>query len=409
MALLTEHKRVFVCAICLTVCAFGSMVAGIMNDSRHIVGIVYWFCAALSMTTTVACTMPAHLAKPVIYMFLSRMLVPTISSQFSYWLRAGPECVPDGPHFNWTFLLTWNALAQSFFAFVGVALFQRYVSKWTFRRAFLVTSVLQQLTCLFDIAMVMRWNRALGIPDKVWYFCSAAIIEEVASMWAFMPGCVLISRICPKNIESTMYAVVAGLQNFAQSMSKFSGNFLCYTILGIRTLQTAETGCDFTRLPLGIGIAMGICPILPISLTFWLIPHIHMDELVALPEQQAAAAAAADLSDAAGEGENVDTLTPESSGSSPASPSDDVKVAGASSTAVAPESTSAAGRSTSTLGHSGSGSFKAGAPGVSEAISGLARGALAEQQAAPAEAKPESAEQQKKQRDDEDAGKQQKL
>lgn len=343
--LLTEYGRVFLCAVCLTVCAFGSMVAGLLNDTRHIVGMIYWLCAGLCMTITVIVTMPSYLAKPVLYMFIGRMLVPNIASQFSYWLRAGPDCVVDGPHFNWTFLLTWNALAQSLFAFIGVALFQRYVSKWTFRRAFLVTSLLQQLTCIFDIAMVMRWNRKMGIPDKVWYFCSASIIEEVASMWAFMPGCVLISRLCPKNIESTMYAVVAGLQNFAQSMSKFSGNFLCYTVLGIRTLPTAESGCDFTNLPLAIGLAMGACPLLPISLTFWLVPNIYMDEMVLMPEagrQRAAAAAAATAAaGAAGAASptpteppaaapapelsaaNATTATPEASPSPPESPSDD--------------------------------------------------------------------------------------
>ncbi|CDJ41760.1 folate/methotrexate transporter FT1, putative [Eimeria tenella] len=294
--LLREHGRLFACALCLTVCAFGSMVAGLMSDRMHVVGICYWFCSGVCITATVACTMPAHLAKPVLYMFLGRWLVPNISSQFSYWLRAGPDCVADGPHFSWSYLLTWNALAQSIFAFVGVALFQRFVSRWTFRRAFLVTSVLQQLTCLLDVAMVLRWNRRIGIPDKAWYFCSASIIEEVASMWAFMPGCVLISRLCPKNIESTMYAVVAGLQNFAQSMSKLSGNFLCFTLLGVRTLATpGGPACDFSGLPLGIGLAMGVCPLLPISLTFWLVPNIFMDQAVTAdgPADAAAAAPAA--------------------------------------------------------------------------------------------------------------------
>ncbi|CDI78051.1 folate/methotrexate transporter FT1, putative [Eimeria acervulina] len=318
----SEHGRLFACALCLTVCAFGSMIAGLLSDKMHVVGISYWFCSGVCITATVVCTMPAHLAKPVLYMFLGRMLVPNISSQFSYWLRAGPDCVVDGPQFSWSYLLTWNALAQSIFAFVGVALFQRFVSRWTFRRAFLVTSVLQQMTCILDIAMVMRWNRKIGIPDKAWYFCSASIIEEVASMWAFMPGCVLISRLCPKDIESTMYAVVAGLQNFAQSMSKLSGNFLCFTLLGIRTLATTEgTKCEFSNLPLAIGLAMGVCPFLPISLTFWLVPNIFMDQAVtpatttrtaqapaenaqehaaaaaaaALPDSDAVAAAAADI------------------------------------------------------------------------------------------------------------------
>lgn len=279
-----QHGKVFACAVSLTVVAFGAMVAGLMNDGNNIVVATYWLGAGLTMVFVVWLTIPKYLAKPTLYMFLGRLLVPNIASQFSYWLRAGPECVNNGPHLSWTFMLTWNAVAQSLFAFVGVALFQRFVSKWRFRTAFLVTSMLQQLTCLFDVAMVLGWHRRLGIPDKVWYFCSAAIFEEIASMWALMPGCVLISRLCPRNIESTMYAVVVGLQNFAQSLGKFAGNFICFTMLGIRTLPTADGGCNFDNLPLAIGLCMGICPLLPISLTFCLVPNIHMNEPIIHPD-----------------------------------------------------------------------------------------------------------------------------
>lgn len=292
--LLAEHGRVFICAVCLTVCASGSVAAGFLSDSRHIVGAVYWLCSGLFMIVTIFLTMPRYMAKPVIYMFLRRMLIPSIGSQISYWMRAGPDCVADGPNFSWTFLLTWKGIASSFFAFAGAALFQRYISRWTFRRAFLVTSSLHQLTCIFDIVMVKRWNRKMGIPDKVWYFCSASIIEEVISMWQAMPGNVLMSRLCPKNLEGTVYAVVAGVNSFAMSTSKFSGNFLAYTVLGIRTLPTAESSCDFTNLPLAIGLVSGVLPLVPIALTFCLVPNVHMDEPIIKPEakQQPAAAKA---------------------------------------------------------------------------------------------------------------------
>ncbi|PHJ22696.1 bt1 family protein [Cystoisospora suis] len=273
-----QHRRLFICAIVLSLLALGSAVAGLFNDQRQILGFSYALFAGFAMVGMLWFTLPTLLFKPILYLFLSRFLMPNIGSQVTYWLRSGSECVEDGPNFSWTFLLTLTSTLQSIFGFIGVTLFQKYVSKWTFRKAFWITSLLTCLTSLFDVAMIYRWNiKYLGIPDKVWYFCSAAIIEEVISMWAFMPSCVLISRLCPRQVESTMYAVVAGVNNFGSSLAKYMGNFLCVFLLGIKTLKDESGPCNFDNLGLAVIIASGVFPLLPLALTFFLVPNVGMD------------------------------------------------------------------------------------------------------------------------------------
>ncbi|PFH35244.1 BT1 family protein [Besnoitia besnoiti] len=273
-----QHKRLFICAIVLSVLAVGSVVAGMFNDDRQIIGFSYALFAGFVMVGMLWFTLPPVLFKPILYLFLSRFLMPNIGSQVTYWLRSGPDCVENGPNFSWTFLLTLTSILQAIFGFVGVTLFQKFVSKWSFRKAFWITSLLTCLTSVFDVTMVYRWNILyLGIPDKVWYFCSAAIIEEVISMWAFMPSCVLISRLCPRQVESTMYAVVAGVNNFGSSLAKYLGNFLAVFLLGIKTMNDEKGSCNFENLGLAVIIASGLCPLLPLVLTFFLIPNVGMD------------------------------------------------------------------------------------------------------------------------------------
>ncbi|EPT27021.1 BT1 family protein [Toxoplasma gondii ME49] len=273
-----QHRRLFMCAIVLSLLAVGSVVAGLFNDDQQIIGFSYALFAGISMVGMLWFTLPMTLFKPILYLFLSRFLLPNIGSQVTYWLRSGPDCVERGPNFSWTFLLTLTSILQAIFGFLGVMLFQRFVSKWTFRKAFWITSLLTCLTSIFDVTMIYRWNiDYLGIPDKVWYFCSAAIIEEVISMWAFMPSCVLISRLCPRQVESTMYAVVAGVNNFGSSLAKYMGNFLSVYLLGIKTMNDEQSSCNFDNLGLAVIIASGIFPLLPLALTFFLVPNVGMD------------------------------------------------------------------------------------------------------------------------------------
>ncbi|CBZ54323.1 putative folate/methotrexate transporter FT1 [Neospora caninum Liverpool] len=273
-----QHRRLFICAIVLSLLAVGSVVAGLFNDDQQIIGFTYALFAGFSMVGMLWFTLPLMLFKPILYLFLSRFLLPNISSQVTYWLRSGPDCVERGPNFSWTFLLTLTSILQAIFGFVGVMLFQKFVSKWSFRKAFWITSLLTCLTSVFDVIMIYRWNiDYLGIPDKVWYFCSAAIIEEVISMWAFMPSCVLISRLCPRQVESTMYAVVAGVNNFGSSLAKYMGNFLSVYLLGIKTMNDERGSCNFDNLGLAVIIGSGLCPLLPLALTFFLVPNVGMD------------------------------------------------------------------------------------------------------------------------------------
>jgi hypothetical protein len=55
-----------------------------------------------------------------------------------------------------------------------------------------------------------RYNIAWGIPDKWFYMFGDAVIGPAVMMFAFMPAVVLTSKLVPKGLESTTYALLAG-------------------------------------------------------------------------------------------------------------------------------------------------------------------------------------------------------
>ena len=71
--------------------------------------------------------------------------------------------------------------------------------------------------------IVARLNVAAGIPDKLAYLLGSTIIYNVVYMMDFMPAVVLTTRLCPKDLEAVIYALLAGFQNFGQQVSRTIG------------------------------------------------------------------------------------------------------------------------------------------------------------------------------------------
>jgi hypothetical protein len=74
-----------------------------------------------------------------------------------------------------------------------------------------------------DIVIIMRWNLRVGISDHLMYMLGNNIVATVIAQLDWMPGIVLTSKLCPKNMESTVYALLAGFQNFGQSVASSLG------------------------------------------------------------------------------------------------------------------------------------------------------------------------------------------
>jgi hypothetical protein len=124
-------------------------------------------------------------------------------------------------------------------------------------------------------------------------------------MMDFMPAVVLTSASCPKGMEATVYALLAGFQNFGSNVAREIG----VGLLNYLQIQTNEP-CNFERFPFAIVLAHIIVPSFCIPLIFVLIPDKLMteklleDEMVLGAESELGAAALEDTDD---EGDDEDT------------------------------------------------------------------------------------------------------
>ncbi|CAN8068551.1 unnamed protein product [Agarophyton chilense] len=194
----------------------------------------------------------------------------------SLGVTGAEECVPGGPHFSFTYYVTYASLVGSIAGAVGVAVFQRYLSRGYFRTAFWTTCLVKLAASAFDIAIVKRYNLSFGVPDKMAFLLGDAIIFQVAYTLDFMPAVVLTSKVCPKGMEASVYALLASYQNLGSNVSRTLGVALIDR-LNIKTTPP----CDFTNLPMAIVIAHVMLPLLVFPLVFVLIPNAKMtDDLV---------------------------------------------------------------------------------------------------------------------------------
>jgi len=51
-----------------------------------------------------------------------------------------------------------------------------------------------------------------GIPDHL-FVLGGAVLNSIFHQWMWIPGVVLLSQLCPKGVEATMYALLAGCHN----------------------------------------------------------------------------------------------------------------------------------------------------------------------------------------------------
>lgn len=211
--------------------------------------------------------LPPILAKSNLYMFLASAMYVNIGGVSDYWFTAPESCVPNGPHFSYSFYLTVAALIGSLAGLLGVSLFQVFLSRGTFRKAFFTTLVLKLVGSLFDLFIVRRDNLRFGIPDHAAFLLGDAIIYNIIVMLDFMPAVVLTSASCPKGMEATVYSLLAGFQNFGSNVARAVG----VGLINWLEIKTTEP-CNFDNFPLAIVVSHVLLPMCTAPFIFILIP-----------------------------------------------------------------------------------------------------------------------------------------
>ena len=72
-----------------------------------------------------------------------QVLYINIGGAQDFWFTADEKCVPGGPAFDYTYYNTYTSLVGAFTGWFGIIIFQTFMSGWTFRNLFWVTTLMQ--------------------------------------------------------------------------------------------------------------------------------------------------------------------------------------------------------------------------------------------------------------------------
>jgi len=253
----------------------GIQIVGL--DESTILGITLISCVLLSML--IFFFLPRQLAKATFFLFITSVLSVSFGGAMTYWFTVDEKCNPGGPHFDYVYFTVYTSIVGQCSGIIGIWLFNIFFSKGSLRKAFWISSVISSLGSFFDYAIVKRWNvDYLSIPDKAFYMFGDAVLESIVGMMAYMPSVVLIAKMCPKNLETTMFAILASFANLGGSLSGSFGTF-AMDYAGIKTDLTSGS-CNWDNLP-NLILVCGICmPLLAIPLTFIFVPNILMTDTI---------------------------------------------------------------------------------------------------------------------------------
>ena len=267
-----QQKSIVVCGLCNAWAALCLAIITLITKNEYVT-LTYIVLVIAALLTACYMFLPRAAFKANAFFVGHSILYINISGLLDYWYTAKPNCVPDGPHFSYSYYQTFAGIAGNVSGFLGVFVFEAWLNKWTFRRVFYLTTALKITASIFDLIMVYRWNVRVGIPDEVAYMMGDKIIFPVVQMLDFMPGVILMAKVCPKGVESTMYALLAGFSNFGFTVSTTIGYLMADAF---KIAHSENGGCNFDNLPGLIIVTHGLLPLLIIPLATFMLPNVSM-------------------------------------------------------------------------------------------------------------------------------------
>jgi len=148
--------------------------------------------------------------------------------------------------------------ATGFAGLIAAFLFNYFCTHVPFKKMFILVVVVVSLLSVLPFLLVFRVNVSMGISDKV-FLLSSKTITNIARNILRLVILVFAARVCPKNIEGTLFATIMGIWNFSGMVSDYLGALIQHA-LGI-----TENNFDNLWIALLISRILFLLPIFFIS------------------------------------------------------------------------------------------------------------------------------------------------
>lgn len=211
----------------------------------------------------------------VLFLTLASVCNVSIAGPAHYFYTDKADQFPGGPNLEPWFFVTVCGFAGAIAALVALGLYSKF-SKSRYRIVYLVLIVLNGLLSAPNSIVFARLNRQWGISDYVFVGVDTALASAMAAL-LFTPGLLLLSRVCPDKLESSMFAILSSNMNLATTVSVPLSGLVCM-LFGITPDGSVNEASKFGNLWIVNLVMVGI-KLLPLSCIF-LLPNLRMVDQV---------------------------------------------------------------------------------------------------------------------------------
>ena len=280
-----QRSAVFRCAgaTCATSLAIGNLQAFYRRDDAD--AVVGSLTVGLGLGLSLFIfrglkTISRDLASAAVFIFLSGALSPATEVMFAWFHddekdggNCAKRCAAGDEDCGWARDRGYPCIGSVYYGYmratgrvfglVGIILYNKYLSRWPYWRVFALGYLVTFLANLLDLVWVTRTNLALGLDDE-FFLLGLEVVQPVVSRLASMPMFVLAAKLCPANVEATLFALLMGLSNFGSVVGIYNGVALLHLFGGV-------DAPEFPRLSAFVATRT-LCYLAPFALVFVLVP-----------------------------------------------------------------------------------------------------------------------------------------
>jgi hypothetical protein len=92
---------------------------------------------------------------------------------------------------------------------------------------------------VLDIALVLHWNREIGISDELTAIGGDVVQEAISFTFKSMPFLVLAAKLCPEGVEASLFSLFMSVNNLGFIISMLYGAGLMYAF-GVNKDDTSQ-------------------------------------------------------------------------------------------------------------------------------------------------------------------------
>mmetsp|Transcript_1183 Transcript_1183/g.2311 ORF Transcript_1183/g.2311 Transcript_1183/m.2311 type:complete len:563 (+) Transcript_1183:119-1807(+) len=200
----------------------------------------------LVMAVSFTVVLKPLIAKVNLFFLLQTACSLNIGGATFYFYTDSVDQYPEGPHFTMEFYTSVLGVVGSLCSMAGIYTYQKYMTNWSYRSLLMATNVALSVLSFADVVMLSRLNIRMGVPDRA-FVLGASVFQTLIAQWMWMPGVVLNSQLCPKGMEATMYALLAGCHNLGFTIASSCGALLLKWLNCAPSGQPGESS-DFINL-----------------------------------------------------------------------------------------------------------------------------------------------------------------